>query len=118
MADEKLSKNIASVLGPVLIVVTLSELLNYGIWSTSIPMVVYFNGMVLFSVGLAIARFHNRWRLDWTLTISIMGWLMMIGGFFRLFFPNAEQAPANWVTYAFVGVLCLFGVIMSVRAYR
>lgn len=32
-------------------------------------------GPVLFVAGLAVIRAHNRWRLDWTLLVTVLGWL-------------------------------------------
>ena len=57
------SKNIASVLGPVLIAVNISEITHFDIWAESYPPLVYLNGVILFVVGGALLRFHNHWRL-------------------------------------------------------
>ncbi len=115
--DQKHSKNIASLLGPVLIAVTLSEAINLHIWADSFPQVTYLNGMILFSVGLAVVRFHNRWLPAWTVTITILGWLMLVAGLFRLFFPGAEQAGGSPATYVFIGGLCLLGLFLTLKAY-
>ena len=117
MEDEKRSKQIGSVLGPTLLMVNISEIINLGIWAENLPPVTYLNGLLLFAAGLAIVRFHNRWRPRWTVCITIVGWLMMAGGLFRLYFPTVEQADATPVTYAFVGFLGLLGLIITVKAY-
>lgn len=112
------SKFIASLLGPTVVAVTVSEAINLRIWDTSLPQVVYLNGMILFSAGLGVVRFHNRWRPDWTVTITIFGWIVMLAGLFRLFFPNAEQAEATPVTYLFVAALGLLGLFWCFKGYR
>ncbi len=112
------SKLIASLLGPMLIVVSISEGLNLHIWDTSIPQIVYLNGMILFAVGLVVVRFHNIWRRTWIVTITIIGWLILLAGLFRMFFPNAQQAEATPITYAFIALICLIGVFLSYKAYR
>ena len=117
MSDDTRSKNIGSVLGPALLAVTTSEVVNFGIWEENLAPVTYLNGLMLFAAGLAIARFHNRWRPSWTLSVTIVGWLMMAGGLFRLFYPTAEQATASLGTYVFVGFLGLLGLIMTVKSY-
>lgn len=112
------SKNIASVLGPVLIAVNISEVIHFDIWTESYPPLVYLNGVILFAVGVALLQFHNHWRRNWTVTITITGWLMLAGGLFRLFFPTMEQASDSPITYALIGGICLLGLIMSWKAYR
>lgn len=113
-----LSRKIASVLGPVLSVVNVSEALNLGIWAVSVPQVTYLNGMILFAGGLAIVRFHSRWRRDWTVCVTVTGWLMLVAGLFRLFFPTAPQAGASALTFVFIGVLFLLGLVMTIKGYR
>lgn len=114
---ETLSKNIAAVLGPTIIAVTISETINFHIWEESIPQIVYLNGMLFFGTGVAIVRFHNRWRPVWAALITIYGWLMMIAGAFRMFFPTAPQAPASPATYAMIGVLFLIGAILTIMSF-
>lgn len=116
--DNKLSKNIGSVLGPLLIAVTTSEVLNFGIWTENNPPLTYLNGMILFAAGLAIVRFHHRWRPLWTASITLAGWLMMAGGVMRLYLPSMEQASPGPVAYAFIGLLCFLGLVMTFKAYR
>ncbi|MEO0564500.1 MAG: hypothetical protein AAF125_20515 [Chloroflexota bacterium] len=112
------SKLIASLLGPVFVAVTISETINLSIWETSLPPVVYLNGMVFFAVGVAILRFHNLWRRNWTITITLFGWILVLAGLFRLFFPTAQQADASPVTYVFIAGLCLMGLFWSYKGYR
>lgn len=120
MSDEKLrrSRLIASLLGPMIVAVTVSEALNLGIWETSVPQIVYLNGMILFAAGLAVVRFHNVWRRAWVVTITLAGWALLLAGLFRLFFPYAPQAEVSPVTYAFVAGLCMVGLFLTVKGYR
>ncbi len=117
MADDQLSRNIGAVLGPTLIAVTLSEVINFGVWTENIPALTYLNGMMLFAAGLAIVRFHSRWRPVWTLSITAVGWLMLAGGVFRLFFPTAPQAEPGLAAYAFIALLAALGAIMTFKSY-
>ena len=112
------SKLIASLLGPVLMAVSGSEALHLDIWSQGLPQLVYLNGLILFALGLAIIRVHNRWHLAWPLAITIIGWMMLAAGLFRMFFPRAEQADATPLTYAFVSLIFLLGAFLTLKAYR
>ena len=112
------SKAIASVLGPSLIVITVSEIINFHIWAEFDPRLTYLNGMILFVAGFAIIRFHHRWRPLWTATITVTGGLMTIGGLIRLFFPAMDQASPGPFAYGLIGVLCAAGLVMTVMGYR
>lgn len=104
-------------MGPTLIAVTISEAINFGIWSENIPALNYLNGMILFAVGVAIVRFHSRWRPLWTVSITVTGWLMVAGGGFRLFFPTATQAEPSLASYGFVAFLAALGLTMTIKSY-
>jgi hypothetical protein len=110
------SKQLAGLVGPAIIVLTVSELMNYSIWAINIPPNTYLNGILLFIAGLAIIRVHNIWR-GWPVLLTLAGWLYLIFGLFRVFFPRAKQAPESNSIYAGLIVLCLAGVFLTYKAY-
>ncbi len=112
------SKLIASLLGPVLTASTLTEAINLHIYTTRTPQVTFLNGMILFVLGLAVVRFHNLWRRSWVIIITIMGWMILLSGLFRMLFPDAQQASISPVTYAVIIGLSLVGLFMTFKAYR
>jgi hypothetical protein len=59
------SKQIAGLIGPTLIVLTISEAMNLHIWANNIAPVTYLNGLLLFVAGLSIVRVHNHWTIRW-----------------------------------------------------
>lgn len=113
----EISAQIASILGPVLMIVTSSEYFNYKIWRNIDPTVVSLNGLVLLICGLTIVRFHNLWHLNWTLVVTILGWLIFLAGVFRLFKPNAKQAGDNASTKVFITILFLIGGFLTFKGY-
>ena len=117
MNNDETSRRIGSVLGPTLIVVTISEWMNFGIWTENNAPLTYLNGMILFAVGVAIVRFHSRWRPFWTLSITVAGWMMVVGGGFRLFFPTATQAEPSLMSYGLVAFLAALGLTMTIKSY-
>jgi hypothetical protein len=53
---------------------------------------VFVAGLFAFLPGLAIVLTHNLWTADWRVIITIVGWLGVVGGAFRLLFPAQVQA--------------------------
>lgn len=111
------SKNIAGLIGPILMVLSLSEFLNFHIWTKVEPTVVYLNGLLLFTGGLALIRSHNKWAIDWTLLITLIGWLSLLLGLYRVFFPYSKQLEKNTFTYATLGILFIVGITLTIKAY-
>ena len=111
------SKDIAGLLGPTLIVLTMTEAMNLRIWAAVIPAVVYLNVTLLFVAGLSIIRVHNRWALGWPLIVTLVGWLALLGGLLRMSYPEARQGGPNVPTFAVMFVLFVTGVFLTYKAY-
>jgi prepilin signal peptidase PulO-like enzyme (type II secretory pathway) len=112
------SKRIAGLVGPPLIALTVSERVNLGIWKTNDPRVTYLNGLLLFIGGLAIVHAHNVWVYRWPVLLTLVGWLAMAAGLFRMFAPKAPQGGENPLTYAVIAAICAVGVVLTIQAYR
>ena len=115
MAD---SKQLAGLVGPVVLVLAVSEALNLHIWTQSLPPVVYLNGIILFAAGLALVRAHNVWSLSWTVLVTLAGWFALALGLFRILIPEAQQAGDGVVTYLGLAVFAVAGAVMTIQAYR
>ena len=111
------SKNIAGLIGPTLIALSLSEFLNFHIWTKVEATVVYLNGLLLFIGGLALIRSHNNWTFNWTILITIIGWLSLILGLYRIFLPCSKQFERNTFTCVALGTLLIAGIFLTVKSY-
>lgn len=114
------SKQIAGFLGPIVVVLALSEAKNLAIWEAGNPPLTYQAGLMWFIGGLAVVVLHNRWTTGWPMTITLVGWFFLAGGLFRVFFPEAQQGNVNTPAIGvFVIDILLFGagVLMSYKAY-
>ena len=111
------SKRLGELIGPAMIVLAITEAMNLGIWAAPEAPVIYLNGTILFVVGLAIVRAHNRWTFEWPIVVTLTGWVTMFGGLFRMFFPNARQAPDTAMTFAGFAVLGTLGLFVTFKAY-
>jgi hypothetical protein len=123
------SKAIAGLIGPTLVAIAAALLLNLGSISAVLeplsrdPALVLIYGMLLFVAGLAIVRVHNHWAADWSILVTILGWLLIVGGLVRMLFPLRLAAMAgdfaqNSGVMAVVAVLLLaIGAFLSFKAY-
>src|SRR5215469_14616660 len=112
-----LTQRIAAVLGPTLVAATVSEAINLRIWKDVHPTLVFLNGLMLFAAGIFIVTSHNRWRLVGEFLVTLSGWLLVLAGAYRMFFPAFPQGAPNALTYAVIALLCLLGVTLSVIAF-
>jgi hypothetical protein len=114
------SEQIAGFLGPTLLVIALSEAKNLHIWEAGDAPLAYLAGLVWFLGGLAIVRLHNRWSTGWPVAITLVGWFLLLGGLFRLLFPDLQQGNQNTPAvgaYAVDAVLLALGVLMTFKVY-
>jgi len=115
------SKSIAGIVGPTLMLMVLSELKvwNFTLYDTQIVPLVYLSGVLFFIAGLSIVRKHNIWVWGWQSLITIIGWLGLLLGILRMFFPKMYSTNFRNDNFAFVVelMLILIGLILTVKAY-
>jgi hypothetical protein len=111
------SRQLAQIIGPTLSVITLSEMINLSIWASTIPSVTFLNGALLFVAGISIVRVHNFWVRSWTILITLTGWLTLLLGLFRMFFPAAKQGNESFSAYSLLTVLFLIGLFLTLKGY-
>ncbi len=110
------SRHIAGLLGPTLIALAASEVLNPNIWENVPATQTYLAGTLWFVAGVSIVRAHNRWTGGWPVLITLMGWFAMLGGLFRMFAP-AQSVPSASTLLAMQLVLLTIGVYLTFKAY-
>jgi len=87
---------IARLIGPAFVVVGLGILANGPFYSALIreavhsPTLIYFSGLMSLLPGLAILNVHRSWT-GWPVIVTIIGWLMVIGGAIRLVLPGDHR---------------------------
>ena len=114
------AKNIAGLVGPSIVAVTLSETVNIHIWTGNTAAGVYLNGAILFVAGLALVRAHNLWVRGWPVLVTLTGWFIMLLGLFRMFFPELQLEGAKHTSNISIGtmLLMLVGLYLCYQAYR
>ena len=110
------SELIASVLGPILIVLSISEYRNFAIWQSPKPSITYLNGLILLSAGILLLRIHFIWK-GWPVLISILAIFLIIGGAYRMLFPKAPQATMGIGVRITLAILLASGLFLSYKGY-
>jgi hypothetical protein len=118
------SQAIARLVGPVFAAIGIAFLTNkmtYDIvaaqFLATYPF-IYFSGILALVAGLAILNAHNVWTRDWRSLITLLAWLMCIGGVFRILAPQlvvfigtSALAHAGFLTGAGIVLLALGGFL-------
>jgi hypothetical protein len=118
------SKQIAGLVGPVLVTVIVSEfpLVQPHLYDSQIPPVVYLSGVLMFVAGFAIVRAHNVWVRNWTVLVTLTGWFLLILGLIRMFaasqYQQAAASASSTVFMALEGVLLIVALILTYLGYR
>jgi hypothetical protein len=85
---------LAGVLGPTFVAISLGLLINLGMYEGMIAealhpgILFYLSGLLSLLAGLAMVNLHNTWCMDWRVIITVLGWLMTIGGIIRIVVPQ------------------------------
>ncbi len=107
------SNSIAGLIGPTLVAGAVAVLLNLGTWPALVeqgfrdPALIFVSGFPLFVAGLAIVRAHNRWEGNWSVLVTVVGWLALLSGLSRILFPTRLVSIA-------VGAVHTTGVLPTV----
>jgi 2-hydroxy-6-oxonona-2,4-dienedioate hydrolase len=110
------SKRVAKLIGPTLMALAITEAINIRIFENNPPSVVYLNGSLLFIAGLSIVRAHNLWTRGWPVLLTLVGWLGILLGSFRMIAPESAHTthPAVFVLLI---VLLGIGILLTFKAY-
>jgi len=123
------SRFIAKLVGPVCIAGGLGMLFNTAVFKAMFErglhdhLLIYVAGLLALVSGLAIVIVHNRWDWNWTLIVTLFGWLAVIGGIVRMIAPQlieeyGEQLIAHHTFFVVDGwIAVLLGVLLSYFGY-
>jgi hypothetical protein len=53
---------------------------------------IYFMGFTAVILGFLMVNYHNTWVKDWTVLVTILGWLALVKGVLLIAFPGFVQS--------------------------
>lgn len=107
---------IAKFMGPVMLAASLSMLINRDLVTrifedfADSPGMIFLAGIMALLTGLTLVIFHNIWAANWTVIITIFGWIAIFGGLMRMMFPMAAMEMGKRMI-RHKGALAVIGVI-------
>jgi hypothetical protein len=110
---------IARLIGPVLVVIGVSILLNEEIYAAIAieavhsPTLIYLSGVLALPIGIAMLNFQRAWTADWRVIITVLGWLFTLGGVVRILLPHLA-ASIGGTMFAGPVVLQIAAVIVLI----
>ena len=123
------SRFIAKLIGPICIAGGAGMLFNTAVFMSMLKhglhdhLLIYVAGLLALTGGLAILALHNVWVCDWTLIITVFGWLAVIGGSVRMVVPQlVERIGDRMIVHRHRAVMdgwiaLLLGVLLTYFAY-
>lgn len=75
------------------------------------PANIYLSGFVILILGVLLVVSHSVWTADWRGVITILGWLVLLKGLLRIFFPEtvkrliAKKQQKRWFILGEFGLL-------------
>jgi hypothetical protein len=90
---------LAKLIGPPFVAIGLGLLLNQRTYWDMIDdvirhpspignILIYLSGLLSMLAGLALVNAHPSWTRDWRVVITILGWLLLVGGIVRIVLPD------------------------------
>jgi hypothetical protein len=120
---------LAKLIGPVALAVAIALFLNRRAFAEMSEeflqsrALLYLSGFLLMPAGIAIVLTHNVWVANWRVVVTLLGWMMAIGGAIRIVFPSRVQAwgrafmrrPAGAMIAG--GIWLAFGAVLTFYGY-
>jgi hypothetical protein len=120
---------LARLLGPTFVAIGLGMLVNLSMYESMVAealhpgVLFYLSGLLSLLAGLAIVNLHNAWHADWRVIITVLGWLMTIGGIVRIVVPQVAIAIGSSIysgrvpTIVAALIIGALGAFLSFKGY-
>lgn len=121
---------LAEVIGWYFVIISLFILIRRRKMETLIlsiatqPSLIFFIGIITVILGLLMVVSHNIWVWEWPVIITIISWLVLFGGIFRILMPELGVKIAQWwfrnqhYLIAIAVIYLLIGVYLLYKAFN
>jgi hypothetical protein len=110
---------LAKLIGPLMLVIAAAMLINQDNMRDMAADflehrgLIFLAGILTLLGGLAIVLSHNVWVAGWPVIITIFGWLSVIGGVFRVVFPDSVRSIGESMLEK-KGIFTVAGIVQAV----
>jgi uncharacterized protein YjeT (DUF2065 family) len=111
---------IFQIMGITYLAVGIGMLINPGFYKKLVamfaenPPALYLGGLVALLAGFLLVTFHNIWIEDWTVVITIFGWVALIKGLFLLLLPNVSITITNFFQRQMMKFLTVWALVVVI----
>jgi hypothetical protein len=117
----ELSIFLAKIIAVVYVVVGLGILFNTAYYHKAThsymkdSALMYQSGILALLVGIVLVLTHNNWVKDWTVLITIFGWLALVKGVVLILFPKVTKLFTSWFKKkSFFPMMGLLTIVLGV----
>jgi hypothetical protein len=123
------TKLIAGFIGPLMAAIGIALLVNRQMFPEMAAQlaqnyaIIFLSGILSLLAGIAIVRVHNVWNRGWPVIVTVLGWLLIVGGLARMWLPQmavriAESFSGEPTLLPLAGIVIFgLGVFLSFKAY-
>jgi hypothetical protein len=110
---------LAKLIGPLLLAISAAMLVNQDNMRDMARDflehrgLIFLAGILTLTAGIAIVLTHNVWEWRWPVIITILGWLSVIGGAFRIIFPDSVKSMGQAMLQK-KGIMTIGGIVQGV----
>ncbi len=121
---------LARIVGPVFIIIVIGLLVNLKNYQgvmrdfAESPGLRYLGAVIALVFGMLIVLFHNVWAVQWSLVITILGWISLIKGAVLIIFPEMmtrlsdRYARSTTALRVHAVIILIIGVFLTVMGFR
>lgn len=120
---------IARIIGPCYIIIALGMMFNRKFYQKVMDdfckntALLLYGGLLALVIGILIVLSHNVWAANWTVIITIFGWLGIIKGVWMLVFPETvsgfmrsyQENPSLLVVHSVIALV--LGIVLTIPGY-
>lgn len=80
------------------------------------PILLFISGFISILLGLIVIQVHNIWTWDFRGFITLLGWVLLLSGIFRIFFPKQAlylSEKTLRMSNAAMNTLCIFFILIG-----